>query len=224
MYIVVAGGGIVGKTITRELSKQHHLVVIEKDYQNCQDIAAQYGAVAIHGDATAIQTLKDAGIEKCDYALGVMDNDTHNLLFSLLCKNFKVKNIFVRMRNPDYREAYELAGATNIGNSVELMTNKFVLDIENPDMKRVVILSKGKAEVTIVSLNDKSKFKGESIQTITRASGFPEDIVIAGIFDTKSEEFIVPRGSTRLGNHDQLYLVGPRQSIKKAYKILQSKK
>lgn len=224
MYIVIAGGGIVGKTITKELSKQHHVVVIESNYEYCQDISAKYGAVAINGNATSIQTLKEAGIEKCDYALGVMDDDTQNLLFSLLCKNFKVKNIFVRMRNPEYREAYELAGATNIGNSVELMTNKFVLDIENPDMKRLVMLSKGKAELTVMSLSDKSKFKGQTIQKIVSEPGFPDDIVIGGIFDTKTEEFVVPRGNTVLENHNQIYLVGPRVSIKKAYKILQSKK
>lgn len=224
MYILIAGGGIVGKTITKELSKQHHVVVIESNYAYCQDISAKYGAVAIHGDATSIQTLKDAGIEKCDYALGVMDKDTQNLIFSLLCKKFKVKNIFVRMRNPEYREAYEMAGATNIGNSVELMTNKFVLDIENPDMKRVVMLSKGKAEVTVINMGQGSKQRGQSIVEIANQEGFPKDIVIAGIFDSKNQVFTVPRGDTVVGDHDQMYLVGPRASIRKAYKIIQRKK
>lgn len=216
MYIVVAGGGIVGKTIIKELSKQHDVVVIESNYEYCQDISAKYGAVAIHGDATSIQTLKDAGIEKCNYALGVMDDDTQNLLFSLLCKNFNVKNIFVRMRNPEYREAYELAGATNIGNSVQMMANKFVLDIENPEMRRVASLSKGKAEVTIVTLNDTFKHKGKSVAEIASLKDFPRDVVIAGIFDTDSEEFIVPRGDTVITTHNQLFLVGKRVSVKKS--------
>ena len=220
MYIVIAGGGIVGKTIVKELSKQHDVVVIESNYEYCQDISAKYGAVAIHGDATSIQTLKEAGIETCDYALGVMDDDTQNLLFALLCKNFKIKNIFVRMRNPEYREAYELAGATNIGNSVQMMANKFVLDIENPNMRRVASLSKGKADVTIVSLEENFKYKGKTIADITSLAGFPTDVVIAGVFDTKTDEFIVPRGNTQITNHNQLFIVGKRDSVKKAYRIL----
>jgi trk system potassium uptake protein TrkA len=220
MYIVIAGGGIVGKTIVKELSKQHDVVVIESNYEYCQDISAKYGAVAIHGDATSIQTLKEAGIESCDYALGVMDDDTQNLLFALLCKNFKIKNIFVRMRNPEYREAYELAGATNIGNSVQMMANKFVLDIENPNMRRVASLSKGKADVTIVSLEENFKYKGKTIADITSLAGFPTDVVIAGVFDTETDEFIVPRGNTQITNHNQLFIVGKRDSVKKAYQIL----
>lgn len=220
MYILIAGGGIVGKTIVKELSKQHDVVVIESNYEYCQDISAKYGAVAIHGNATSIQTLKEAGIETCDYALGVMDDDTQNLLFSLLCKNYNVKNIFVRMRNPEYREAYELAGATNIGNSVQMMANKFVLDIENPNMRRVASLSKGKADVTIVRLADDFKYKGKTIAEITSLADFPKDIVIAGIFDTDSDEFIVPRGNTQITSHNQLFLVGTRDAVKRAYKIL----
>lgn len=220
MYIVIAGGGIVGKTIVKELSKQHDVVVIESNYEYCQDISAKYGAVAIHGDATSIQTLKEAGIESCDYALGVMDDDTQNLLFALLCKNFKIKNIFVRMRNPEYREAYELAGATNIGNSVQMMANKFVLDIENPNMRRVASLSKGKADVIIISLEEEFKYKGKSIAEITSLAGFPIDVVIAGVFDTESDEFIVPRGNTQITTHNQLFMVGKRASIKKAYRLL----
>lgn len=222
MYIVIAGGGIVGKTIVKELSKQHDVVVIESNYEYCQDISAKYGAVAIHGDATSIQTLKEAGIETCDYALGVMDDDTQNLLFALLCKNFKIKNIFVRMRNPEYREAYELAGATNIGNSVQMMANKFVLDIENPNMRRVASLSKGKADVTIVSLEANFKYKGKTIADITSLTGFPVDVVIAGVFDTETDEFIVPRGNTQITNHNQLFIVGKRESVKKVYRILNS--
>lgn len=220
MYIVIAGGGIVGKTITRELSKQHDVVVIESNYEYCQDISAKYGAVAINGDATSIQTLRDAKIEDCDYALGVMDDDTQNLLFSLLCKNFNVKNIFVRMRNPEYREAYELAGATNIGNSVEMMSNKFVMDIENPSIRRVASLSKGKAEIAIVTLSESSKMKGKSIADVVKNKDFPEDVVIAGIFDADTDEFIVPRGDTIIDNHEQIFLVGSRDSVKKAYRIL----
>jgi len=220
MNILIAGGGIVGKTITKELSKQHNVVIIESNYEYYQGISAKYGAVAIHGDATTIQTLKDASVETCDYALGVMDDDTQNLLFSLLCKNFNVKNIFVRMRNPEYREAYELAGATNIVNSVQMMANKFVMDIENPNMRRVASLSKGKAEVTVISLEDSSLYRGKTVAEIVSFKDFPKDVVIGGIFDMESDEFIIPRGNTILTTHNQLFVVGTRKSVKKAYKVL----
>lgn len=219
MYIIVAGGGIVGRGITKELSKNHDVVVIDQDINNCEKISSKYGAVAILGDATNINTLKDAGIEKCDYALGVMAQDKNNLLFSLLCKNYDIKNIFVRMRDPEYRTAYELAGATNIGHSVQMMVNKFVLDIQNPDIRRVASLSNGKAEICIITLDEKAKATGETVMEIANKKGFPDDIVIAGLFDLREDKFIVPKGNTIISKGSQIFLVGPNEAIEKAHQF-----
>ncbi len=220
MYIIIAGGGIVGRSITRELSKNHDVVVIDPNYENCEKISAKYGAVVLQGDATNLNTLRDAGIEKCDYALGVMSNDSKNLLFSILCKNFGIKNIFVRMRDPEYRDAYELAGATNIGHSVQMMVNKFVLDIENPDIRRVASLSNGKAEVSIITLSKETKSTGMKIMDIAQGKGFPKNVVIAGIFDLEKDAFIAPNGNTIVQANNQIFLVGSRVAIKQAYEYL----
>jgi trk system potassium uptake protein TrkA len=220
MYIIIAGGGIVGMSITKILSKNHDVVVIEKDYDKCETISAKYGAIAVNGDATNLNTLKEAGIGKCDYALGVMREDPSNLLFALLCNNFGVENIFVRMRDPEYRTAYVLAGATNIGHAVEMMVNKFILDIENPEIRRVVSLSNGKAEVCIVTLKENVKATGMKIMDLSRSKGFPLDVVIAGIFDLEKDEFIIPRGSTVIPPGSQIFLVGPSKAIERAHQFL----
>ncbi len=219
MFILIAGGGIVGRGITKTLSKHHDVVVVEPNYDNCEKISAKYGAVAIQGDATKLNVLKDAGIEKCDYAIGVVGEDSKNLLFSLLCKNFGVKNIFVRMIDPEYREAYELAGATNIGHSVQMMVNKFVLDIENPEIRRVASLSNGKAEICIITLNNKAKCTGKKIMDIAKTKGFPSDIVIAGLFDLEKDEFIVPNGNTVIRDSNQIFIVGAREAIRKTHQF-----
>ncbi len=220
MYILIAGGGIVGKSIAKALVKQHDVVVIDIEYENCEKIASSYGAVAVQGDATNINTLREAGIEKCDYALGVMGKDSQNLLFSLLCSNFGVENIFVRMIDPEYRTAYTLAGATNIGHSVQMMVDKFTLDIENPDIRMVVSLSNGKAEVSIITLKEDSKVVGQKIVDLVKGKNCPPDVVIAGMFDAEKDSFVIPRGNTVIEPNNQLFVVGPRESIKSLYKYL----
>lgn len=216
MYIIIAGGGIVGRGITKALSKHHDVVVIERDYDNCEALSSKYGTVAIFGDATKLSTLRDAGIEKCDYALAVMKDDSSNLLFALLCKNFGVQNIFVRMRDPDYRTAYRLAGATNIGHTVEMMVSKFVLDIEKPEIRRVVSLGNGKAEVCIITLNEGTKSAGMQISDLAQKKGFPTDVVIAGVFDSENDEFFIPRGNTMIHPNNQIFLVGSASAIERA--------
>ena len=81
MYIIIAGGGVVGRNLINNLNKNHDLVVIDKDKRICERVYSEYGAITIHGDATKIETLKEAGIEKCDIALAVMRRDSDNLIF-----------------------------------------------------------------------------------------------------------------------------------------------
>ncbi len=81
MYIIIAGGGIVGRSLSKKLVKKHDVVVIDKDQKICERIYSHYGAITINGNATKIETLKEAGIGKCDIALGVMRHDSDNLAF-----------------------------------------------------------------------------------------------------------------------------------------------
>lgn len=223
MHILIAGGGIVGRNITKALSKEHSVIVIERDRELCEKIYSKYGAIAIQGDATNINTLREAGIDKIDYALGVMRYDSENLLFSLLCKNFGIKDIFVRMRDPEYRDAYEIAGATNIGSAVDMMTKKFIMDIRNPEIRRVASLRNGKADVSIVKIPKNAKIINTPIKDIASHKNFPDDCIIAGIFDVKEDHFVVPRGNTIIQSDNQVFLVGTSDSVKKAYKVLSKK-
>lgn len=220
MNILIAGGGIVGRNITKALSKDHNVIVIEKSKELCEKIYSKYGAVAVHGDATNINVIKESGIEKVDYALGVMRYDAENLLFSLLCKNFGIEHIFVRMRDPEYRDAYEIAGATNIASAVDMMTKKFIMDIQNPDIRRVVSLRNGKAEVSIVTLPHGSAMANMAIKDVANHKDFPNDCIIAGLFDDDLDQYIVPRGNTVIKDGHQVFLVGTRNSITKAFKVL----
>ncbi|MGM0380283.1 MAG: potassium channel family protein [Bacillota bacterium] len=224
MYIVIAGAGIVGRNLTQHLSKEHDVIVIDKEKEQCEKIYSNYGAVAINGDATNISILKEAKIQKADYAIAAMRYDKHNLLFSILAKNFNVENIFVRMRDPAYREAYEIAGATNIGHSVKMMVDKFILDIVNPEIRTVASLRNGKAEISIFSIPKNAKCSGQTISEIASNKKFPNDTVIAGIFDSESDKFIVPRGDRKIYENNQIFLVGTEQDIQKAYKFLKKKK
>jgi len=122
------------------------------------------------------------------------------------------------MRDPEYLNAYKIAGATNIGSAVDMMTKKFILDIQNPDIRKVASLRNGKAEVSIVTMPEQSSLKGFSIADIASTKNFPVDCVIAGIFDVDKDQFIVPRGNTIIEVGNQIFLVGKRDSVRKAFK------
>ena len=67
MYIIVAGGGMVGGQLARRLLEdKHDVVLIDADPEVCNKIYSQTGVVAITGSAKRIDVLKEAGIDKAD--------------------------------------------------------------------------------------------------------------------------------------------------------------
>lgn len=220
MYIIIAGGGIAGRNLTKNLVQEHDVIVIEKDQSVAEKIYSRFGAVTVLGSATRIDILKEAGIEKCDVAIAVMKDDADNLSFSLLAKNFGVEKILVRMREPEYENAYEMAGATNIAATMELIVDRFITDIEEPDVRKVASLSNGKAEVSILTIPPESPISGMKISEIVNQKKFPENCVIAGIFDKTQDRYIVPRGNRKIFGGNQVFLVASEADMKSAADFL----
>ncbi|TDO89377.1 trk system potassium uptake protein TrkA [Halanaerobium saccharolyticum] len=220
MYIIIAGGGIAGRNLTKSLVQKHDVIVIEKDQNVAEKIYSRYGAVTVLGSATRIDILKEAGIEKCDVAIAVMRDDADNLSFSLLSKNFGVEKILVRMREPEYENAYQMAGATNIAATMELIVDRFITDIEEPDVRKVASLGDGKAEVSILTIPADSRISGMKISEIVSQKNFPENCVIAGIFDKKQDRYIVPRGNREIFAGNQVFLVASKDDMERAANFL----
>jgi trk system potassium uptake protein TrkA len=188
-----------------------------------EKIYSRYGAVTVLGSATRIDILKEAGIEKCDVAIAVMRDDADNLSFSLLAKNFGVKKILVRMREPEYENAFEMAGATNIAATMELIVDRFITDIEEPDVRKVASLGDGKAEVSILTIPPQSPISGMKISEIVSQKNFPENCVIAGIFDKAQDRYIVPRGNREIFAGNQVFLVASKDDMERAADFLLNK-
>ena len=100
MYIIIAGGGLIGRGLAQRLSNQkHEVVVIDQNPKVCEDIYAKFGAITINGNSTDIEILENSGIDRCDIAVATMKDDSDNLAFSLLAKHYDVKQIIVKRPN-----------------------------------------------------------------------------------------------------------------------------
>jgi trk system potassium uptake protein TrkA len=216
IYIIIAGGGVLGRTLTRQLISNHDVVVIDQQQEVCERIYSEYGAVSVCGNATQIHVLRDAGIEKCDVAIGAMHQDTDNLALTILAQNFEVDKILVRMRNAEYRNAYQLAGASYIGDEMDILIDKFITEIEEPNIRKVVSIGQGKVEVSILTVPEDSKASGLTVSGIANSQGFPEECVIAGIYDQNKDELIIPKGNKKIQEFNQIFLVATRKNMEKA--------
>ena len=217
MYIVIAGGGLVGRALARKLiAKRHDVVVIDRDREVCEYIYTRLGAVAINGSATSIDTLEDAGIKKADVAVALLHLDADNLAFSVLAKNFEVPRVIVRMRNKKYEQAYRMGGVSKIISITDVFVNELSLEIEQPELEQVAVLGPGKASLVIAQIPQDSPIDGKTIAEIVKDRRFPKNCVLAGIFRSDTEEFVFPRGNVAIRAGDRVFLAATSDDVQKA--------
>lgn len=213
MYVVIAGGGVGGSHVGQMLAnRKDDVVIIDQDQSRCEKLYAETGIVTINGGATDILTLKEAGIERADVAIGTLYHDSDNLAFALLAHSLGVPKIMAKMRHPDYAEAYKFAGVTTICNMIELFQNKVIMELENPDIQ---IISQIKIDTLLVMAKfpASSSVEGISIRKLSQHHAFSHNCVFAGILNEKTEKIIMPRGDDLIFPGDRIFLVVNRQQI-----------
>jgi trk system potassium uptake protein TrkA len=225
MYVVVAGGGMVGGGLVRSLlDNKHDVVLIEQHKELCDKLYAETGVVAITGGATSIQALEEAGIKKADVVVAATGSDADNLACAILAKSFDVPRIIVRMRDPAYKNAYIVAGVSSIVRVTDLMVNQIMMDIQNPEVRKITTIGGGKADIFIATVPDGAKIAGKSIKDIVGSRHFPNECTFIAIYDQRTEEFSIPRGMQVINEGNELFLISAAENIKKAVDFLTAKK
>jgi len=221
MYVVVAGIGLVGGELTRRLVEhKHDVVVIDNDADACEQVYAQLGVVAIKGDVARIEILQQAGIDKADVLVAATGNDAVNLAACVLARSFGVDQIIVRMRNPSYENAYKLAGVTSILRVTNLMVHQMMMEIEKPQVRRIMRIGGGKAVIYSVTIPEGGKVAGETVESIARNPGFPDHCVVIALYRTGSDELLIPRGQQSVYERDEVFLISLADDITKVSDFL----
>jgi len=224
MYILIAGGGMVGGGLARRLiENKHDVVLIEPNKDICDQLYAETGVLAVNGSATRIKVLRDANISKADIVVAATGNDADNLACAVLAKSLGVPQIIVRMRNPDYENAYKVVGVNTVFRVTDLMINQMMMEIEKPEVRRITTIGSGRADIFVVVVPTAAKVAGKSVQDIAESRDFPSQCTFIAVYNKEREEFSIPRGKQIINEGDELFLISTAENIKKASDFLTAK-
>jgi len=128
------------------------------------------------------------------------------------------------MRDPAYKNAYIVAGVNSIVRVTDLMVNQIMMDIENPEVRRITTIGGGKADIFMIKVPDGAKVAGKNIKDIVDSRHFPSECTFVAVYDQKTEEFSIPRGKQVINEGSELFLISAAENIKKAVDFLTAKK
>lgn len=195
IYMIIVGAGRVGERVIELAIKDgHEVVVVEKDQERAERISSDYDCLVIQGDASKLEVLKEAGIEKADALVATTSDDPANLLLMMLGRELEVPRLLSSVRNSDHISLFEELEVNFVESPHRINGEYLYRKIQRPGISDFMQLEGG-AEILEIELPEESSLVGQSISDSREADKIPLDVNIIAIF--REDELIIPRGKTK---------------------------
>ena len=208
MKIVIVGCGKVGRKIADELVKEgHDLVLIDRDAEIVESTCTALDVLGVVGDATDMETLREADIENADVLLAVTESDEKNLLCCLFAKKAGNVKTIARVREPNYDEGInfirEELGLAMAINPERAAANSIASLIKFPNAVEIEQFAKGMVELLGFVVPDNSILVDNEIMNVIPSLN--TQVLICGI--ERGDEVIIPNGHTVIRRGDKVFVI-----------------
>jgi trk system potassium uptake protein len=137
MYIIVAGCGRLGSSLSSDLSNLgHDVCIIDRDKERLAVLGSGFNGQRVNGIEFDSDNLNKCGIEQADTLLAVTSDDNINITLSLIAKKiYHVPQVIARINDPNRKYIYETLDIETISPvqlGAELLINR--LDIKKCDV------------------------------------------------------------------------------------------
>lgn len=163
MYVVIVGYGHVGYHLSRALlAIGHEVLVIEKDQGRCESIRQELGSVALHGDATDVQVLKRAGINRADVLVATA-SDEDNLATCQMAKSGpgNPRTIAV-IQEPENDALFKVLGVDVVVNGTHQILSTIEEELPGRTLQHLMNLRSAEVRMVSITLPEDSAAVGRS--------------------------------------------------------------
>lgn len=220
MKTIIVGGGKVGYYLAKTLyENDYDISVVELDREVSHYFANTLDVAVVCGDGTSKKSLIKAGIENCEALLAVTGKDETNLVVCQIARRvFGVQKTVAKVNNPKNTETMRALGVDMPISAIDNIIKQMEREVDNSRIKELIPLNDGKAAVFEVVIPDNYVYDGKMIADIK----LPDGCNIISI--TRGNDFIVPRGKTKLVSNDVLLIVSSVAVTNEVRRILRLKK
>ena len=192
MRIIVVGAGKVGTALCRSLvEEKHDVILIEEKEEVLKRLSKRYDVMGFAGNGANFKILEQAEVSNCDVFIAMTDKDEVNMISAVLAKQMGAKETIVRVRNPEYSNAYfkdkNFLGFSLVVNP-ELLTARYIANtVEFPNALSVETFANGRVILMAFKVTENSQLSGD-----------------------RQGELIIPDGNATMQIGDKIYVTGKR--------------
>ena len=213
MKIIVVGSGKVGAALCRSLvAEKHDVVLIEQNEAVLNHITKRYDIMGIVGNGANFKILEQADVAHCDIFIAMTEQDEVNMVSAVLAKKMGAKETIVRVRNPEYSNAYfkekNILGFSLMVNP-ELLAARYIANIiDFPNALSLEHFANGRVTLMEFKIKPESHLCQMSLSQFRKH--FPHVIICA---IEREGKLSIPDGEFTLQPSDKIFLTGNRSEI-----------
>ncbi len=197
MYVVIAGGGRIGRYIAEDqVAKGNDVTVIERMASRCETLVANFPVLVIQGDAGDTRYLEQAHLDRADVFVATTHEDEENLVACQLARvEFGVRRTISRVNTPKNVEIFTKLGIEAVS-STQLISQLLENEFGVGELIHLTSLKGGKVSLVEVRVPAPRSGARTPQPRFISDLDLPHDVVLCAIF--RDEQVIIPRGTTQL--------------------------
>ncbi|HIS68033.1 MAG TPA: Trk system potassium transporter TrkA [Candidatus Gallacutalibacter stercoravium] len=214
MKIVIVGDGKVGLTLTQQLAKEgHDIVIIDKNPRVLQQSVENYDVISVTGNGASLQVLREAKVDTADLLIAATSADEINLLCCITAKKMGCRHTIARVRNPEYRRQLtflrdELGLSMTINPEASAAQEIYYI-IQFPSSVKRDFFAKGRIEIVELPLKQGCPIIGKKLSELYRK--IKVKVLICAV--DRNGEVIIPSGDFQLQLGDKIYVTAEGHSL-----------
>ncbi|KAF1080445.1 MAG: Trk system potassium uptake protein TrkA [Candidatus Rifleibacterium amylolyticum] len=202
MKIILVGGGKTLYFLCRNFSsKGYKVVIINREHNECEQLAKKTSAMVICGDGSDVEILEEAGARSADALLAITPFDQDNLIIcQLAALKFGISRVIALANDPDNADVFEKLGVSAFS-MTQIVSSLIEQRASLEQIVNLFPVGEGKVNVTEVVLDAYSPLVGKQLKDVS----LPENSLIAVVI--RNNQPIVPRGANDLQIADKIVLI-----------------
>ena len=213
MRVIIVGAGEVGSSIAASLADTHEVVVVDTDSERVDALTYSLDVLAIQGDGTSLDALREAGVEEADMIIASTDDDETNLVACGTAKTVDDPFTIARVKKVEYLETWQHAEdqrafGVDFMVCTNLLTAQDIVRVVGlPAARDVDPFAGGTVQMAEFEVTEGSPVAD---QTVREADRF-DSLTFAAIL--RNGDVTIPRGETRIGVDDKVIVIGSPESV-----------
>ncbi len=182
--ILLTGGGNIGAALAKQLERDHHVKIIERDSGRAEQIAEILDTtIVLVGDGADEEVLREEGIDEIDVYCALTNDDEANIISSMLAKRMGAGKVITLINRPAYVDLVESDRIDVAVSPQQITIGALLTHVRRSHMVRVHSLRRGAAEaIEVVAHGEpgRSKIIGRSIGEIELPASSTIGAVVRG--------------------------------------------